>query len=729
MPKPAIIRMKLLKWNKLKIRTQAAFAAIAIILLSTFVLVTITVMAIREKSASDIQQYRVEEIAKKKRGLKSLVDIAYETVDANYRNARDKEFLEKYYGVRLHNIIDLAEAVLKEKAALVKEGKITIEEAQKEAKSSLRKMRYDNGTGYLWINDLSLPATRMLMHPIDLSLEGPINWKEKRWYCADGKGRYLFEAFIDICRRKGEGFVDYIWDKPSSEGIIHNVPKLSYVRLFKEWGWIIGTGIYVDDAMQDAMAKTIADVKKMRYDNGSGYFWINDTGTPFPKMIMHPTIASLDGHVLDDPKFNCALGKKRNLFQAFAEVCNANGDGYVDYFWPKPTETGLTAEKPKLSYVKLYKPLGWIIGTGVYTDGIDEAIANKTASMKKQINTLITKIALFSALIMLVGVVLYAASLKTITSPMRKLIGAMKKVGREGLISGKVSLGGSAEIEELGGIFNGMLEAISTAVRKLTEATAARERIEGELSAAREIQMSMLPKIFPAFPHRTEFDIHAFIEPAKEVGGDFYDFFFIDDNLFCFVIGDVSGKGVPASLFMVITKTLHKASALSGVTPDVILTEVNRELSQNNKNDMFVTMFCGILDTRTGEVLYANGGHNPPLLITRKTGEVSYMNPEHGLMVGAFEGITYKRGRFVLAPGDIIFLYTDGVTEAMNAEESFFSSERLKDVLSSMKRNNSVRVIVSDVMDEVVCFAGDATQSDDITMMSLEFRGNGNRTN
>ena len=274
-----------------------------------------------------------------------------------------------------------------------------------------------------------------------------------------------------------------------------------------------------------------------------------------------------------------------------------------------------------------------------------------------------------------------------------------------------------------------MLEAISTAVRKLTEATAARERIEGELSAAREIQMSMLPKIFPAFPHRTEFDIHAFIEPAKEVGGDFYDFFFIDDNLFCFVIGDVSGKGVPASLFMVITKTLHKASALSGVTPDVILTEVNRELSQNNKNDMFVTMFCGILDTRTGEVLYANGGHNPPLLITRKTGEVSYMNPEQGLMVGAFEGITYKRGRFVLAPGDIIFLYTDGVTEAMNAEESFFSSERLKDVLSSMKRNNSVRVIVSEVMDEVVCFAGDATQSDDITMMSLEFRGNGNRTN
>ena len=721
--------MKLLKWNKLKIRTQAAFAAVAIILLSTIVLVTITVMAIREKSESDIQQYKDEEIAKKKRDLKSLVDIAYATIDANYRNARSKEFLEKYYGHRLRDVIDIAESILKEKAGLAREGKISVEEAKRQAKEDLRRIRYNNGTGYVWINNLDLPATKIIMHPIDPSLERSLNWKEKRWYCAEGKNRYLFEAFIDICRKKGAGFVDYVWDKPSGKGIVHNVPKLSYVRLFKEWGWIIGTGIYVDDAMQDAMSKTIADIKKMRYDNGSGYFWINDIGTPFPKMIMHATIPSLDGHVLDDPRFNCASGKKRNLFQSFVEVCSANGDGYVDYFWPKPTAKGLTAEKPKLSYVKLYRPLGWIIGSGLYTDGIDEAIAKKSASMKRQINALITKIALFSAFIMFVGVVLSAFSLKTITSPIRKLIETMKKVEREGLSSGRVSLGGAAEIEELGGIFNGMLEAIGTAVRKLTEATAARERIEGELSAAREIQMSMLPKIFPAFPHRTEFDIHAFIEPAKEVGGDFYDFFFIDDNHFCFVIGDVSGKGIPASLFMVITKTLHKASAATDVNPGLMLTRVNSELSQNNENSMFVTMFCGILDTRTGEVRYANGGHNPPLLISGQSGEVVYLKPEPGLMVGAFEGIDYKSGRFLLVPGDIIFLYTDGVTEAMNEEEGFFSSERLKDVLSSMKKDNAVRGIVSDVMDEVISFAGGAPQSDDITIMGLEFRGNGNKTN
>ncbi|MFZ2198100.1 MAG: cache domain-containing protein [Thermodesulfovibrionales bacterium] len=721
--------MKLLKWNKLKIRTQAALAAIAIILLSTLVLVTITVMAIQKKSEADILQYKNEEIAKKKKDVKSLVDIAYATIDTNYRNARSKEFLEKYYGHRLRNVIDIAESVLKEKAALAREGKISVEEAKRQAKEDLKRIRYDNGTGYVWINNLDLPATKIIMHPIDSTLEGTVNWKEKRWHCAEGKNRYLFEAFIDICRKKGAGFVDYVWDKPSGKEIVHNVPKLSYVRLFKDWGWIIGTGIYVDDAMQDSIDRIMADIGKMRYDDGSGYFWINDTGTPFPKMVMHATIPSLDGHVLDDPGFNCASGENRNLFQALVEVCSANGEGYVDYYWPRPTETGLTVVKPKLAYVKLYKPLGWIIGTGVYTDGIDEAIAKKTASMKSQINALITKIALFSAFVMFAGVVLSAISLKTITSPIRKLIGAMKKVEREGLSSGRVSLGGAAEIEELGGIFNGMMEAISAAVRKLTEATAAKERIEGELSAAREIQMSMLPKIFPAFPHRTEFDIHAIIEPAKEVGGDFYDFFFIDDHHFCFVIGDVSGKGVPASLFMVITKTLHKASAAPDVNPGLMLTRVNSELSQNNDNSMFVTMFCGILNTTTGEVCYANGGHNPPLLISGHSGEVSYLSPEPGLMVGAFEGITYKSGRFLLVPGDIIFLYTDGVTEAMNVEESFFSSERLKDVLSSMKKDNSVRVIVSDVMGEVISFAGGAPQSDDITIMSLEFRGNGTRTN
>ena len=168
----------------------------------------------------------------------------------------------------------------------------------------------------------------------------------------------------------------------------------------------------------------------------------------------------------------------------------------------------------------------------------------------------------------------------------------------------------------------------------------ARNIFKGELKAAREIQMGILPKIFPPFPERSEFDLHALIEPAKEVGGDFYDFFFVDDDRLCFVIGDVSGKGIPASLFMAVAKTLIKTRALTGLSPDQILGVVNNELSEDNPSAMFVTVFCGILNIRTGEIVYANGGHNPPYIVT-SNGNITSLAAEPGPIVGALEDITY----------------------------------------------------------------------------------------
>lgn len=166
----------------------------------------------------------------------------------------------------------------------------------------------------------------------------------------------------------------------------------------------------------------------------------------------------------------------------------------------------------------------------------------------------------------------------------------------------------------------------------------AKHVIEGELKAARDIQMCILPTKFPPFPQRIEFDLFATIQPAREVGGDFYDFFFVDEDRLCFVIGDVSGKGVPASLFMAVTKTLIKAKAVTGLRPDEVLGEVNDELSRDNDSAMFVTVFCATLDTRTGEIIYANGGHNPPYLLPAG-GRMSSLAAETGPIVGAIEGI------------------------------------------------------------------------------------------
>jgi len=254
----------------------------------------------------------------------------------------------------------------------------------------------------------------------------------------------------------------------------------------------------------------------------------------------------------------------------------------------------------------------------------------------------------------------------------------------------------------------------------LRRETEAKERIKSELRIATQIQLSMLPRKFPPFPERREFDIFATMVAAKEVGGDLYDFFFIDENRLCFLIGDVSGKGVPAALFMAITKTLLKTEAKHGLSPDEVLSRVNNTLVPDNDACMFVTIFYAILDVRTGKIEFSDGGHNPPLVSRGKFFE--YMQVPKGFVVGAMEGVKFTKGEYTLAPGDVIFLYTDGVTEAMNPEDELFSERRLKECLSKLT-DKSVVEIVEKVRDEIKLFVRDREQSDDITMLALKFRG------
>jgi sigma-B regulation protein RsbU (phosphoserine phosphatase) len=208
-----------------------------------------------------------------------------------------------------------------------------------------------------------------------------------------------------------------------------------------------------------------------------------------------------------------------------------------------------------------------------------------------------------------------------------------------------------------------------------------KDRMEDELNVAHGIQMSMVPQTFPPFPDRDEFSIHAALHPAREVGGDFYDFFFIDENRLCLCIGDVSGKGVPAALFMAVTRTLIKARASEDTSTASILTRVNDEISRDNKAYMFVTLFVGILDTVTGEMIYTNAGHNPTY-IRNADGNLERLDTLHGPVVGAKEGLAYKEDRIRVAKGDTILMYTDGVTEARNPEKEFFEEQRLKELLS-----------------------------------------------
>jgi phosphoserine phosphatase RsbU/P len=324
-----------------------------------------------------------------------------------------------------------------------------------------------------------------------------------------------------------------------------------------------------------------------------------------------------------------------------------------------------------------------------------------------------------SGLVLLFGSVIAIFGAKTISRPIADLTEMTRRIAG-GDFTQRIDTRAKNEIGVLAASFNGMTRRLAESIEELKVTTAAKERIESELKIAHEIQMSMVPKIFPPFPDRSEFDIFATLVPAKEVGGDLYDFFFLDDDHLCFAVADVSGKGVPASLFMAVTKTLFKATAGNGGTPGEILARLNTEICRDNESCMFVTFFCGILNIRTGQVDYSNGGHNLPYYLHQNG--VTPLENFGGIVLGLVEQTLYASGRLVLRPGEALLLYTDGVTEAMDSRDRLYSDQRLAQFLGA-HRSSAPRQIVGDLVGDVRSFAGAAPQSDDITALALRYFG------
>jgi len=261
-------------------------------------------------------------------------------------------------------------------------------------------------------------------------------------------------------------------------------------------------------------------------------------------------------------------------------------------------------------------------------------------------------------------------------------------------------------------------------LRVLKEAMQSRDQlmfIKHELGIATEIQTSILPKDFPPFPDRKEFDIYAKMIPAREVGGDLYDFFLIDKSRVGVIIGDVSGKGIPAAMFMAVSKTLLKATALKGIPPDSCLESVNNVLVDESLPSMFVTVFYGIFDTRNGSFEYCNGGHNPPYLINAE-GQVRQLDNRGGVFLGAMKNLEYESNVVMLQPGETLFLITDGITEAMNTREEMFGEERSRAALQT-HAGKPLHELVEKVIEEVQAFAGAQEQSDDMTCLTLRYFG------
>ena len=277
------------------------------------------------------------------------------------------------------------------------------------------------------------------------------------------------------------------------------------------------------------------------------------------------------------------------------------------------------------------------------------------------------------------------------------------------------------EIEELAGTFKKTNADLRKYIKELSAVTAEKERIGAELNVATRIQADMLPSIFPAFPRRDEFDLFASMSPAKEVGGDFYDFYLIDDDHIALVVADVSGKGVPAALFMVIAKTLIKSRAMLGESPSQILYNVNNQLSEGNESSMFVTVWLAVIQLSTGRGLAANAGHEHPA-VRRAGGKYELSVYRHSPAVAMIEGMKFPEHEFELHPGDSLFMYTDGVAEAVDPAYEQFGTDRMLDALnknpdaSPEKQTKTVRAAIDK-------FVGEAEQFDDITMLCLKYTG------
>jgi sigma-B regulation protein RsbU (phosphoserine phosphatase) len=325
-----------------------------------------------------------------------------------------------------------------------------------------------------------------------------------------------------------------------------------------------------------------------------------------------------------------------------------------------------------------------------------------------------------SGLVLLLGSVMAIFGAKTISRPITDLTEMTRRIAG-GDFTQRIDIRSKNEIGILAASFNEMTRRLNESIEHLKETTAAKERIESELKIAHEIQMSMVPKTFPPFPDRQEFDIYATLIPAREVGGDFYDFFFIDDQRLCFAIGDVSGKGVPASLFMALTKTLFRAiGGRQNATAELILSRLNGEICRDNDSCMFVTVFCGVLNVRTGQVEYSNGGHNLPYVLSN--GAVMPLPKTTGMALGVIESADLHAGQILLKPGDRLVLYTDGVTEAMDKEDQFFSESRLETTLHGVNGLSS-KGVIERIVKAVQGFSTGAPQSDDITLLALGYVG------
>lgn len=362
-----------------------------------------------------------------------------------------------------------------------------------------------------------------------------------------------------------------------------------------------------------------------------------------------------------------------------------------------------------------------IMPASIASQNIYNVLQNSMNEFNSQI--IFTSIIYIILAIAIIILVIYAAAkvANKISMPIIQLCSDVEKIGN-GNFDYESHINTNDEIEQLSKSFEMMTISLKEYIYNLAKVTADKQRISTELNVANQIQSSMLPCIFPAFPNKTEFDIFATMNPAKEVGGDFYDFFLVGENKIAFIIADVSGKGIPAALFMMISKSLIKNLVLEGFEVEDVFEITNNQLNENNDAFMFVTAFLAVVDIKTGKMEYVNAGHNPPL-IKKNNKKFEWLNVEKNCILAVIPNVKFKKQEIQLETGDIIFTYTDGVTEAVNKENKFYSENKLEENLNKMKNASKIQIreFVYNIKETINEFSNGEEQADDITMLIFKY--------
>jgi sigma-B regulation protein RsbU (phosphoserine phosphatase) len=595
---------------------------------------------------------------------------------------------------RLKSLTAMVVSVLDEFACLVESGKISSDEAQINALKWMKNSAIENG-GIFAVNTGGTVLSHSASCVVGSSIQS----------LRDMKNRSLTDVMCGDALKPDGDYAVFEWNLPDGDS---GGKKLGFFIPFAKWQWSIAAVADIGDIEAEAQKKLDKIIEVLR--NSFESITVAETGKPFIVSGEKEIVVPLRNHQDTD-------------WRSVKNTLTANSLLDDLMLGAKESRSSIRFANPAIgngklieAFVSYFKPLDWYLIIAVPVDEI-QAPATRLVTRQSIIIAVIFAFSLIAAIFMVAS----------LSRPLNLLAEYAKELPHQDFISDmdmSSPIDGLPqtyrdEVGRLAESFIYMRAELKKNIHGLMDAIAARQRLESELNVARDIQQGILPKIYPAFPEQKAFDLFALLEPAKEVGGDLYDFFFIDEDNLCFSIGDVSGKGVPAALFMAITMTLVKTSAKKGLSPADMMYQINNGLSADNPKSMFVTLLIGIFNIRTGMLRYVNAGHNPPIVVSPKNG-VYYKRDISGPIAGIMEDFRYKDIQLQLDHGDALFLYTDGITEAMNTENQLFTEDRLLKEMAA-HQDEPVENFILRINEAVTIHAGEAPQSDDITMLFIRY--------